>query len=99
MHVVFMFKFARSKPIQLQENHIQWHSPSLDRNMEMLTFGHAGIPVLLYPTSMGRHYQNKDFLLLDSIATYIDNGLVKVYCPDSVDEASWYNKNIHPFAL
>ncbi len=95
--MVFMFKFARSKPIQLQENHIQWHSPSLGRNMEMLTFGHAGIPVLLYPTSMGRHYQNKDFLLLDSIATYVDNGLVKVYCPDSVDEASWYNKNIHPF--
>jgi esterase/lipase superfamily enzyme len=64
--------------------------------MDMLVFGHAGIPVLAFPTSMGKYYQNKDFHLIDSIAWFVDNGLVKVYCPDSLDENSWYNKSIHP---
>lgn len=81
----------------MHEEYLCWHSPSLGRNMEMLTFGHGGIPVLLFPTSMGRYYQNKDFLLLDSISGFIEQGRVKVYCPDSVDEHSWYNKSIHPF--
>jgi len=81
----------------LQENYVSWHSNALGRTMEMLTFGHAGVPVLLFPTSMGRYYQNKDFHLLDSIEWFVNNGIVKVYCPDSVDEASWYNKSIHPF--
>jgi esterase/lipase superfamily enzyme len=80
----------------LKEEFVSWHSPSLGWQMDMLVFGHAGIPLLTFPTSMGRYHQNKDFLLIDSIAWYVDNGLVKVYCPDSVDEYSWYNKSIHP---
>ncbi|MES2386950.1 MAG: esterase [Bacteroidota bacterium] len=63
---------------------------------EMLVFGHAGTPVILFPTSMGRYYQNKDFKLIEAASWFIDNGLVKIYCPDSIDELSWYNKAIHP---
>lgn len=81
----------------MQENYTQWHSPSLDRNMELLTIGHAGMPLLIFPTSMGKYHENKDFHLIDSIAHFVDAGLVKVYCPSSVDSDSWYNKSIHPF--
>lgn len=80
----------------MKEELVQWHSPSLSRTMDLLVFGHGGIPIILFPTSMGTHYQNKDFHLLDSIAWFVNSGLVKVYCPTSVDEAGWYNKNIHP---
>ncbi len=62
----------------------------------MLSFGYAGKPVILFPTSMGRYYENKDFKLIDSIAWFINNGIVKVYCPDSIDRFSWYNRGIHP---
>lgn len=62
----------------------------------MLVFGHSGYPVILFPTSMGRYYQNKDFGLIDSAAWFVEQGLVKIYCIDSIDNLSWYNKNIHP---
>lgn len=62
----------------------------------MLVFGHAGYPVILFPTSLGRYYQNKDFGLVGSVAAPIEAGRIKIYCPDGIDEQSWYNKAIHP---
>ena len=47
---------------------------------------------------MGRYYENKDFKLIESVAWFLDEGLVKIYCPDSIDTMSWYNKSIHPAA-
>ena len=37
------------------------------------------------------HYENKDFKLLESVAWFVDEGLL-TYCPDGIDEVSWYNK-------
>jgi esterase/lipase superfamily enzyme len=74
----------------------RWYSPNLNRDIEVLAFGHQGYPVILFPTSMGRYYENKDFNLIESAAWYLDNGLVKIYCVDGIDTASWYNKSIHP---
>ena len=31
----------------------KWYSPRLGRDMELLVFGHAGLPVLVFPTSGG----------------------------------------------
>lgn len=80
----------------MKEEHIRWYTPHLSREFDMLTFGHAGYPVIAFPTSLGRYYQNKDFHLIDSVAHLIDAGEVKIYCPDGIDEQSWYNKSIHP---
>jgi esterase/lipase superfamily enzyme len=78
------------------ENYYKWHSPALGREIEMQVFGAKGMPVIAFPTSMGRYNQNKDFKLIESAAWFIDNGLIKVYCIDSIDELSWYNKEVHP---
>lgn len=89
-------EYLRAKIILVKEEHLKWHSPIINREFEMLVFGDKGIPVVAYPTSMGRYYQNRDFKLIESAAWFINEGLVKIYCPDSIDELSWYNKNIHP---
>ncbi len=78
-----------------EEKH-SWHSPILGLNIEMLTFGTGGFPIILFPTSMGMHNENKDFKLIEAIGWFIDNGMVKVYCPDSIDKHSWYNKDAAP---
>lgn len=78
------------------EHYHRWYSPRLSRDIEVLSFGHAGYPVILFPTSMGRYYENKDFKLIDSVSWYLDQGLIKIYCPDGIDMVSWYNKHIHP---
>jgi esterase/lipase superfamily enzyme len=74
----------------------KWYSPNIGKDFETLVFGDKGIPILLFPTSMGRYNENKDFKLIESAQWYIDNGLVKIYCVDGVDSHSWYNKKIHP---
>lgn len=81
----------------MHERHIRWWTPHLSRDFDMLVFGEGrGIPLVLFPTSFGRHGQNKDFGLVGSAAGFLDSGKVTIYCPDGIDEESWYNKSIHP---
>jgi esterase/lipase superfamily enzyme len=80
----------------LKEEYHKWHSPTLGKEIEMLVFGHAGYPVILFPTTMGRYYECRDFQLIESAKWFLDEGLIQIYCPDSVNELSWYNKGIHP---
>ena len=81
----------------MNERYIKWWTPYLSREFEMLVFGNGGgLPLILFPTSFGRYYQNKDFGLVGSVAWYVDSGRVTVYCPDAIDLDSFYNKSIHP---
>ena len=81
----------------MNERYIKWWTPYLSREFEMLAFGDGGgLPLVLFPTSFGSYYQNKDFGLVGSVASYIDAGRVTVYCPDAIDLESFYNKSIHP---
>jgi esterase/lipase superfamily enzyme len=80
----------------MKEEHHKWYSNYLSRDFDMLTFGHSGLPVILFPTSNGRYYENKDCHLVDSAAEIIESGKVKLYCPDGVDADSWYNYSIAP---
>jgi len=67
-----------------------WHSPSLNRNMELLVFGHGGSRVLVFPTSMGRYYEWEDRGMMGALGEHIERGWIQLYCVDSVDEESWY---------
>src|SRR5437867_11823211 len=81
----------------MNARYIKWYTPYLSRAFEMLAFGEGrGLPLILFPTSFGRYYQNKDFGLVGSVSSYIDAGKVTVYCPDAIDLDSFYNKGIHP---
>jgi esterase/lipase superfamily enzyme len=63
----------------------------------MLAFGNGGgLPLIVFPTSFSRYYQNKDFGLLASVSAFVDAGRVTVYCADAIDLESFYNKSIHP---
>ena len=42
-------------------------SQHLGREMELLWFGHAGIPAILFPTSMARYYEVEDFGLIGGL--------------------------------
>jgi esterase/lipase superfamily enzyme len=58
--------------------------------MEMLRFGHAGRPMVWFPTSQGRFYQNEDFGLIGAVADLLEAGALQVACVDSVDAESFY---------
>jgi esterase/lipase superfamily enzyme len=74
----------------------KWYSSQLGRDMEFLLYGHAGRPILVFPTSMGRFYQNEDFHMIGTLGWRLDNGEIQVLCVDGIDLESWYNRYISP---
>ncbi len=80
----------------MKEQHHKWYSPTLSKDIEMLVFGHSGYPVILFPTTMGKHNECKDMKLVESVRWFVEQGKVQIYCPDGINELSWYNKKIHP---
>lgn len=74
------------------------YSRELGRDMESLVFGQAGQPILVFPTSQGRFFEYEDAGMIRALAGKIEAGQLQVFCPDSVDSESWYNKSVHPGA-
>jgi esterase/lipase superfamily enzyme len=74
----------------------KWWSWRLDRDMELLVFGHAGLPIVVFPTSQGRFYEFEDRGMIGAVAHKIDNGEIQLICVDSVDAESWYNRAVPP---
>ena len=73
-----------------------WHSPSLNRQMEIVTYGHYGFPLLLFPTAAADFLEYERFQLIDAIGEFIDAGRVKVFSINSINRDSWLNKQVHP---
>jgi esterase/lipase superfamily enzyme len=81
---------------EMQRDYIKEYSRCLGRDMEILHFGHAGRPLLVFPTSMGRFYQWEDFGLVGALSDHIESGAVQLICVDTVDGESWYASDRHP---
>lgn len=64
--------------------------------MELLIFGHAGTPYLVFPSSMGSFYEYEDTGMVGAIAEKVRHGLVQLFCVSSADRESWYNRGAHP---
>jgi esterase/lipase superfamily enzyme len=73
-----------------------WHSPALGRTMELLVFGHGGEPVITFPTSCGKFFEWEDFGMVAALSDRLEAGRVQLFCLDSVDAESWYNRGVHP---
>jgi esterase/lipase superfamily enzyme len=80
----------------LERDYLKRWSPALGREMEMLRFGSRGLPVLVFPTSMGRFYQWEDFGMVGELASRIEEGRLHLWCVDSVDGESWYAEGVAP---
>src|ERR1700689_950968 len=55
----FAEAIKKKRGIMNREYH-KWYSPALQREMELLVFGHAGVPMIVFPTSMGRFFDYED---------------------------------------
>ena len=80
----------------MEREYVKEWSGALGRDMELLRFGAGGLPLLAFPTSMGRFFQWEDFGLIETLGEWIDGGQLQVWCVDSVDEESWYAKERAP---
>jgi len=64
--------------------------------MEIVTYGHYGFPLLMFPTAAADYLEYERFLVLDTIKDYIEGGKLKVFSINSINRDGWMNKHIHP---
>lgn len=81
----------------MHREHRKWWSPALGRDMDLLVYGHAGTPILAFPSSMGRFYEWEDFGMVRTLAAQLEAGHNRLVCVDSVDAEAFYNKGVPPF--
>jgi esterase/lipase superfamily enzyme len=79
----------------MTERYIQFYSQILNKNLDLLIHGHWGKPLLMFPTSMGTAFQNRDSGLLQAISDKIDGGTLKVFNVGSIDFDSYYGKYLN----
>lgn len=80
----------------MHREHIRWYSTRLERDMQLLVFGHAGARVLVFPSSMGKFFEWEDQGMIGALREHLENGWIQLFCVDSVDSDSWYAKWKHP---
>jgi esterase/lipase superfamily enzyme len=80
----------------MRREYHSWYSTELERPMELLNFGHDGQPLIVFPTACGRFYEHEDRGMVDVLRDKIEAGRLQLFCVDSVDAESWYNREVEP---
>jgi len=80
----------------MNRDYVSWWTDRLERTMELLVIGHAGTPILAFPSSGGRFYEWEDFGMVDALAPQLENGRNHLICVDSIDRESFYDRSVHP---
>lgn len=63
------------------------------RPMDMLVYGDAGKPMMVFPSQEGRFFDYENFGMIDILAPWIEQGKLQVYCVDSLDHESWFSRS------
>jgi hypothetical protein len=72
----------------MKREYRKWFSAELGREMEMLAFGHDGLPAIVFPTSQGRFYEFEDRGLVAAVADKLERGQLQLL-PRAGTTAAW----------
>ncbi len=71
-----------------------WFSPSLKKDMPIVTYGTYGFSLLLVPTAGADFLEYERFQLINELAPFINSGKCKVFSVDSINKESWMNNDM-----
>ena len=71
-----------------------WYSHALGKEMPVATYGYYGFALLLVPTAGADYLEYERFQLIDAIAPFINQGKIKVFSINSINNESWLNSNM-----
>lgn len=77
----------------MQISYHKTDSRHLGRPMEYKRYGHAGRPMVVFPTSNGRFFQFEDSGAISALAPFIDDGRIQVWTLDGIDGETFFRKN------
>ena len=73
-----------------------WYSHNLGMEMPLVAYGHAGYPLLMFPTAAADYLEYERFLLVDVLKPFIEAGLLRAYSINSVNRYSLLNEQASP---
>jgi len=62
----------------------EWESELLGETVAVARWGEVGVPILIFPTAGGDAEEIERFLVIDTLAPYLEAGRIKVYSCDSL---------------
>ncbi len=71
-----------------------WYSPSLDKEMPIVSYGDYGFALLLVPTAAADYLEYERFQLMETLAPLINGGKVRVFSINSINNESWLNNEM-----
>jgi esterase/lipase superfamily enzyme len=72
----------------------QWFSRSLNKEMPIEIYGHFGFALLLIPTASADYLEYERFGLIDALGGLINEGKMKVFSINSINNESWMNREM-----
>ncbi|MEN9354723.1 MAG: hypothetical protein RL318_2048 [Fibrobacterota bacterium] len=81
---------AHARDSEIAREYHCWHSPHLGREMELLTFGHAGERMLVFPSRMERFFEWENRGMIHACRERIEAGTLQLWCLDSLETESFF---------
>lgn len=73
----------------MERRELSWYSQYLQRNMNMIVYGQAGVPFIVFPCQDSMCNNFEEFQMIDTLSDYLDNNQIQLFCVDTVDKESW----------
>ena len=80
--------------MDLQKNVDGWHSPILGQPMPIVSYGHRGHPLLLFPTAAADFLENERFGLVEALSGQLAAGRVRVFSINSINNQAWMDDQL-----
>ena len=77
----------------MKKEYIEHYSNSLGKQMHLCIYGHAGVPLLGFPTQDSNCHNYEDFGIIYHLSDFIEQGRIQIVTVDSVDKESWSCEN------
>ena len=74
----------------------RWYSSRLNADSTLARWGHAGQPVLVFPTAGGDAEEIERWQMIQALEPLLSAGRVRIYSCDSVAGAIWFGKQGSP---
>ena len=81
----------------MKRQYHKWYSHRVNRDMELLVFGHSGDRVVVFPTRQGRFFDYESWGIVDALRERVEAGLLQLFCVDSYDSQSLYAHAMAPW--
>lgn len=78
----------------MQRRTTAWFSSVLNIEMPLAAYGHAGAPLLMFPTAAADYLEYERFYLIEAIRPFIEAGQVRAYAINSINRYSLLNQHM-----